>query len=207
LFLICFLQTAIAQTYHPDKMLVNGINQDYRYHHMELYFNHYPEKRPIANKDSTIMTRGYIAEYEINNNVLYLNDIKTPVNGNYNNLVSNSRKVISPKEKNLKMYWVNGLYDVGLGEARYQNPNDTLIPIYDNYLIFEIERGTITRTNTFTYKQYKTFKDYQWEFFRNTDAYTKLYQKLMRTGMDAFETDQHIYYHILFYSKRNFLKK
>ncbi|MDN3707747.1 hypothetical protein QW060_11535 [Myroides ceti] len=206
LLLLFTVQFLTAQNYHPDKIIIDGITYDYRYHHLEVYFNHYPEKRPVINKDSTIISRGYIAEYEIKDQVLYLKDIKIPVDGDYKQLVSNTNTVFQDN-KTMKMYWVNGLYDVGLGDPIITSPADTLNPVFNNYYIFEIERGTIIRTNNFTYKQYKRFKDYQWERFRYSEDYTKLYKKMLRTGIPEEDIENHIYYHILFYSKRNFLKK
>lgn len=205
--LLCCVQSAIAQTYHPDKITIDGYSYDYRYHHMEPYFNYYPDKRPVINKDSTILSRGYIAEYEIVEEQLYLRDIKTPVNDNYHDLVSNVKKVLPENEPHIKMHWVDGLFDVGLGSPNLLNSKDSLNPVYNSYYIFEIKRGIVKSTNIFSYKQYKSFKDYQWERFRYTQAYDKLYNKLLHSTIDPSEIPSHIYNHILFYSKQNFLRK
>ncbi|WP_430612577.1 hypothetical protein [Flavobacterium sp. JP2137] len=204
---LCCVQTLVAQTYHPDKIQIDGISYDYRYHHLESYFNYYPEKRPVINKDSTIISRGYIAEYEIADQQLYLRDLKIPVNGNYQELVSQAKKVLPENASGLKMHWIDGLFDVGLGNPIILHAKDSLNPIFDSYYILEIKRGVVKTTQIFNYKQYKSFKDYQWERFRNTPEYRKIYDKLQQTTMDPIDIQGHIYNHILFYSKRNFLKK
>lgn len=207
LLFFCCVQTLIAQTYHPDKIDINGVTYDYRYHHMEPYFNYYPEKRPVVNKDSTILSRGYVAEYILIDQQLYLRAIKTPIEGDYKLLVSNSKNIFADEQAGLKMYWVDGLFDVGLGSPNFAQSKDSLNPIYDSYYIFELKRGVVKSTNIFNYKQYKSFKDYQWERFRYSEEYTKLYNKLLQTTMEPIDIQLHIYNHILFYSKRNFLKK
>lgn len=197
----------IAQTYHPDKITIEGISYDYRYHHMEPYFNYYPSKRPVINKDSTIIARGYIAEYALIEQQLYLRDLKVPLNGDYQNLISSTKNIFTNEVIDLKMHWVDGLFDVGLGRPNFAQSKDSLNPIYDSYFIFELKRGLVKSTNIFSYKQYKSFKDYQWERFRYSEEYTKLYNKLLQTTMEPSDIQLHIYNHILFYSKRNFLKK
>ncbi len=203
----CCVQTLIAQTYHPDKIDINGVIYDYRYHHIEQYFNYYPDKRPVVNKDSTIIARGYIAEYALIEQQLYLRSIKTPVDGDYKHLVSNSKNIFADQQEGLKMHWVDGLFDVGLGSPNFTRSKDSLNPVFDSYYIFELKRGLVKSTQIFSYKEYKAFKDYQWERFRYSAEYTKLYNKLLQSSMDPIDIVEHIYNHILFYSKRSFLKK
>jgi len=202
-----YIQIATAQTYRPDKIVLDGVQYDFRYHHMETYFKFFNDKRPVVNKDSTIVSRGYIAEYEIKDNALYFKDLKTPINDDYSNLESNTKKVFSEGEKELKMFWVTGLFDIGLGDPIFPTAKDSLRPIYDNYLVIEIEKGEVKRTNTFSYKIYKSFKDYQLSLFKSSGGYNKLYNRLLETSIAPHEIDSHITYHILYYSKRNFLKK
>ncbi|MBW3519848.1 hypothetical protein [Flavobacterium sp. NKUCC04_CG] len=206
-FIFCCTTSLVAQTYHPDKIRIDGMISDYRYHHMETYFNYYPQKRPVVNKDSTIISRGYIAEYEIVNNQMYLRDLKTPLEGNYQHLISNTKNIITENAAPLKLHWIDGLFDVGIGNPNYPDTKDTLNPVYNTYFVFETKRGVVINTNLFNYKQYKAFKDYQWERFRPTAAYKKLYDKLLLTTLDPSAIQAHIYHNILFYSKQNFLRK
>ncbi len=207
LLFFCCVHSLVAQTYHPDKIIIDGITADYRYHHMETYFNYYPLKRPVINKDSTIISRGYIAEYEIVNQQLYLRDLKTPLNGNYQHLVSNTQNILTENGTPLKLHWIDGLFDVGLGSPNYPDLKDTLNPVYNSYYVFEIKRGLIKNTHIFTYKQYKAYKDYQWERFRYSPEYGKIYHKLQQSNMDPTAIQAHMYNNVLFYSKQNFLKK
>src|SRR5690606_22031327 len=78
-FIILFLSSLIAvaqdTAYETERTIWNGEEYPYRYHHLEQYFNYYPEKRPVASTDSTIINRNYIAVFEVKENKFYLNDL------------------------------------------------------------------------------------------------------------------------------------
>ncbi len=205
-FVSLFTIAAISQTYHPDKITIDGKTYDYRYHHMEQYFRSFPDKRPVPNKDSTLLNRGYIAEFEIDQTrTFYLKDIKIPQDNDFNRLISTMDKVSAQENEKMPLFWVNGLFDIGIGNPIYGK--DSLSPSYTQYLVIEITKGKLTRSNEFTEKQLKSFKSYQWNTFYYSAAYRRTYDLLKRSGMPEDEIEDHIYYHILFYSKRNFLIK
>lgn len=205
-FVSLFTLVVKSQTYHPDKITINGKTYDYRYHHMEQYFKSFPDKRPVPNKDSTLLNRGYIAEFEIDKeHTFYLKDIKTLQNHDIRQLVSVMNKVSNRENEAMPLFWVNGLFDIGIGDPLYEK--DSLFPSYSRYLVIEITKGKLTRLNEFTDKQLKSFKSYQWNTFYYSAAYKRTYNLLKRSGMPEEEIEDHIYYHILFYSKRNFLVK
>src|SRR5690606_1232961 len=106
---------------------------------------------------------------------------------------------LNKKNEPMFLNWVNGLFDIGLGTENFL-ANDTLKPVYDNYIVFEIQKGNIGRTETFTYNQLKLFKDYQHKRFKQTEDYTKLMRRLMYNGMTEGEASLHVYQFILFYS-------
>ncbi|WKW47210.1 hypothetical protein P3875_03875 [Myroides sp. JBRI-B21084] len=204
--LFIFISIGIyAQTnYEPEQIIWNGKTYPYRYHHMEQYFRYYPSKRPIVNKDSTILNRNYVAVFEVINKKFYLNNLF--ISGT-NSKIKNQSVLTQINSKNEPMFlnWINGLFDIGISGEKFVK-NDSITPVYDNYIVFEVKKGEITRTENFTYNQLKLFKDYQLRRFKQTIDYDKLLQRLINNGMSPFEASTHIYNFILFYSKSNFLK-
>lgn len=206
-FLFFITAQAIAQhtNYETEQILWGGISYPYRYHHLEQYFNYYPEKRPVASIDSTIINRNYVAIFEVKDNKFYLNDLL--ISGDDSEEKNHSvLKELQQKNEAMPLHWVSGLFEFGIGEGNF-HPNDTLNPYYNDYIVFEVIKGTIGRVENFTYNQMKLFKDYQYRRFRQKPDYQRLLKKLIQNGMSEMEASGHIYYYVLFYSKSNFLKK
>lgn len=191
--------------YEPENITWNGTTYPYRYHHMEQYFRYYPYKRPVPNIDTTIINRNYIAAFEVKDKKFFLNNIY--INGR--NPKTKDLSVLAELNKNdepMFLNWISGLFDIGLGAEKFL-ANDSLMPIYDQYIVFEVQKGNIGRTETFTYNQLKLFKDYQHRRFKQSIEYPKLMRRLIYNGMTEGEASLHIYQFILLYSKSNFLKK
>lgn len=205
LFIIIVSIGCYAQTkYEPEQIIWEGKKYPYRYHHMEQYFRYYPLKRPIVNKDSTILNRNYLAVFEVIDKKFYLNDLFIP--GKDLKIKNQSvLKDINTKNEPMFLNWINGLFDIGISGEKYSK-NDSLTPTYNNYIVFEVKKGEITRTENFTHNQLKLFKDYQLRRFKQTIDYDKLLQRLINNGMSPIEASTHIHDFILFYSKSNFLK-
>ncbi|WLD22970.1 hypothetical protein NU10_09585 [Flavobacterium dauae] len=193
------------KNYEPEQIKWNGSTYPYRYHHLEQYFRYYPNKRPVPNIDTTIINRNYRAVFEVKENKFYLNNIF--IKGK-NPKVKDVSVLNELNEKSEPMFlsWINGLFDIGLGNESFIK-NDSLSPVYDNYIVFEVKKGVVGRIEKFSYNEFKLFKDYQYKRFKNTLEYNRLYQHLIYNGMSEFEATSHIYTFILFYSKVNFLKK
>lgn len=197
--------SSAQKKYEPEQINWNGTVYPYRYHHMEQYFRYYPEKRPVPNIDTTIINRNYRAVFEVKNNKFFLNNIY--IQGKNKNIKDLSvLQELSPKNEPMFLSWISGLFDIGLGSEKFTK-NDTVNPIYDQYIVFEIDKGIIGRTEYFTYNQLKLFKDYQYRRFKETQDYKRLFRRLIYSGMTESEASSHIYEFILFYSKSNFLKK
>ncbi|MEG1022545.1 MAG: hypothetical protein RSE50_13645 [Myroides sp.] len=205
ILLLSTIFTWAQKKYEPENISWNGTTYPYRYHHMEQYFRYYPDKRPVPNIDTTIVNRNYIAAFEVKDKKFFLNNMyitgRNPKTKDLSVLAE-----LNKKDEPMFLSWVNGLFDIGLGTEKF-SVNDSLVPIYDNYIVFEVQKGNIGRTETFTYNQLKLFKDYQHKRFKETEDYKRLVRRLIYNGMTEGEASLHIYQFILFYSKSNFLKK
>ena len=205
ILLFSTLFTWAQKKYEPENIIWNGTTYPYRYHHMEQYFRYYPDKRPVPNIDTTIVNRNYIAAFEVKDKKFFLKNMY--INGrNPKTKDVSVLAELNKKDEPMFLSWVNGLFDIGLGTEKFIE-NDSLAPIYDNYIVFEVQKGNIGRTETFTYNQLKLFKDYQYKRFKQSVEYQKLMRRLIYNGMTEGEASLHIYQFILFYSKSNFLKK
>lgn len=199
-----FSQLIQAQVYMPDKIIYNNQEFNYRFHHLEQYFNYYPEKRIIPTKDSTIIHRGYIATYEIFENELFLREIET-TNKKNNQKVSVRDKFSPSKEQRIPLRWVNGVIQIGLGTDDFKK--DSIHPMNDSNLIIEINRGKIKRHLYLGKEEMRIFKNFQWNKYKNTHEYLVIYHKLRNKGWNESEINQHIFENILYYSKQIFLQK
>ena len=202
--ILCVNPLTAQQNYKTEQIIWNGETYPYRYHHMEQYFRYYPNKRPVASIDSTIINRNYLAIFEVIENQFYLKDFL--IKGNNSELMNQSvvHKINNKKEPML-LNWVNGLFDIGIGSETFLK-TDSINPVYDQYIVFEVKRGVIGRTELFTYNQMKLFKDYQYKRFKRTTDYDRLHSRLVYNGMTVNEANYHIYQFILFYSRSNFLR-
>lgn len=202
--ILCVNPLTAQQNYKTEQIIWNGETYPYRYHHMEQYFRYYPNKRPVASIDSTIINRNYLAIFEVIENQFYLKDFL--IKGNNSEFMNQSvlHKINNKKEPML-LNWVNGLFDIGIGSETFLK-TDSINPVYDQYIVFEVKRGVIGRTELFTYNQMKLFKDYQYKRFKSTTDYDRLHSRLVYNGMTVNEANYHIYQFILFYSRSNFLR-
>lgn len=209
LYFIIFLGIGLksnAQKYDPDYILIDSINYEYRFHHLENYFNRYPDKRPSVNLDSTIINRNYRAIFEIKNNRLYLNSLLIKRNESATNYSKNVINKIFPNENQRFLSWVSGLFYVGFGDKKI-SPQDSLHISYSQYIVLEIKNGLVVRRDDFNSKQMQAFEDYQYQRFTKTKEYAKIKERLKKsTTMSEWEIESHILKNILYYSRKNQLK-
>jgi len=204
IFTLIINLNGFAQKYQPDRVIYNNKEFDYRFHHLEQYFNYYPDKRIVINKDSTIINRGYIALYEIFENEIYLRDIKVQKKEN-SEYISVREKFNPSKEERIPLRWVNGVSQIGLGQDDFKR--DSLRPINTNNIIFEIQRGKIQRKLELGKEEMRIFKNFQFQKYQNTHEYLLLTYRLRQTELNDDQIKIHIFNNVFYYSKKIFLQK
>lgn len=209
LYIVIFICTSLltnAQKYHPDRIRINSKEYDYRQHHLEQYFNYYPEKRIVPNIDTTLVNRGYIATYEIFDDQIFLLDLEIPRTKNdFRQLKSIREKFSTSKSERIPLRWVNGVIHIGIGEDSFKK--DSLMPTNTNNLILEIQKGRVVRTENFNKEEIRVFKNFQWNKFYTTREYYVIYNKLKKLGYLEGEITKHIFDNLLYYSKKIHLRK
>lgn len=204
------IEESFVTTQMRDKVIYNGKEYSIYHYLLEPYFAKYPEKKPELKIQSSALDRGYIAEFEIIENELFLTDIKIQIR----NELSNDLKVklvsvyqdIFPGTKKKKAKWKTGFIELPYGKMKnsYASP-----PTYENYWILEVKRGNIIEARNYNNEEFNKFKSRQFNKFKKTKKYRKLircFKKINHKIIKGNEADFRIKNHILDYTTR-FLTK
>lgn len=166
-----FLGSKVSATaQYPDKIIYHGRTYNLHTNPLEAYFGKYPDKRPKGGLMSTALWRGYIATFEIRDNQLFLRDIEVEY-----------RDTLSKKEYDLQ--WKSVLSEVFLGGDPVKidwftgllvMPYGKLInyvhmgygSTYKNYILLEINEGSLQEAERFSYNEYERFKERQFAAFK-----------------------------------------
>ena len=122
-----------------DIIIYNGIEYRITQYPMELYFNRYPKRRPLAG--STNLYRGYIATFEIINNELWVIKIETyGVGNNARNLVDVTNTYLGGNNR-MKVDWYSGSIFLPQGSLLSFDRFLLYEYIYEYFTIIEIING------------------------------------------------------------------
>lgn len=89
-------------------------------------------------------------------------------------------EVLSEKEK-LKIDWLKGILVIPCGEiVNYVHMGYG--STYENYILLEIADGKLINTKEFDYKEYEKFRERQFEAFKKTEEYKKVFENLRKKG-------------------------
>lgn len=78
LLIFCVLQSwlCLANAQIPDKIYYNKTLHYLNSNPLEVYFDQFPEKRPLSKIGATSLWRGYVATFEISDFKLWLIDVE-----------------------------------------------------------------------------------------------------------------------------------
>jgi len=127
-----------ASEQYPDLLIYNGNEYEIDNYPIESYFEIYPNVRP-GNRNRNLnsaLLRGYRARYEIINNELILINIET-MGSNGNWIIINNRNI----RNRIKINTFTGRIGIPNGGITWVFIGFT--PIYENYIILEIENGDL----------------------------------------------------------------
>ena len=181
--------TITAQT--PDVIIFNGKKYDLNTNPLEPYFDKFPNKRPEGGVNSTNLWRGYLAYFEIIDKQLFVTDIEILIESDKNDeideyslpeyeWVSVFEQVFPNKEK-FKIDWYTGILILPHGKM-IEYVHMGYASIYSKYWLLEIESGVFNEARKYNNKKFVKFKKRQYEEFKKTDEYDKLYNELKSSG-------------------------
>lgn len=158
--LTSFLATeAFATAQIPDILIYKGEEYALFSNPLEEYFEKHPDEKPQSDVTNTALWRGYIATFEIKDNQLFIKDIEIQ----YYDEISDEylwRSVIEevfPNQKEVKVDWFTGLLVIPQGKlVNYVHMG--YASTYENYILFEIDKGNLTKEKKFNHKEYEKFK-------------------------------------------------
>jgi len=175
---------ALATAQMPDKIFYNG--QEYALHSnpMEDYFEKFPDKKPKTGMVSSALWRGYVATFEISDGALVLKDIQAEVpkkdsGKSFDTEWKSFLSDIAPDNKRLKIDWFTGILVLPYGKLInyvHMGYGST----FENYILLEINNGDFKQSREFNHKEYEKFKERQFEAFKKTGEYKKLYDDLKK---------------------------
>lgn len=201
LFIILFLNNYSplrATTQLKDKIIYKGKEYSITPNILEPFFNKHPDKRPKIYRESSNLDKGYIAKFEIIDNILYLTDLlvleqiksKSTIDINYISVYN----TIFTNGKKLKVTWESGILELPYGDLinQYTLPNS----IYSNYLVIDFKKGKLIEERNFSFEELKEFREKQFGKFKNSRHYKKLIKSFKitrpRESIDINELDWYI---------------
>jgi len=163
----------------PDIIIIEGVEYELYDYPLEEIFKKYPEKRQITNVTCTALWRGYIATYELINNVLYLKEIEIKYIDSAKNEISkrqNYLKILFPEKDSIKVDWYTGILRISNGKEICYNEKKRLF-FYERFFIFEIQNGVLTNSKELDYVSINEFIEKQFQEFIKSNDYLIVYEE------------------------------
>ncbi len=188
-----FYFQVFATAQQSDRIIYNGKKYALFNNPLEEYFDKYPDKRPKNDILSTSNWRDYIATFEIRNNSLLLKDIEIEVSdtssGNENDLKYQSiLNEVFPDTTQIKIDWLTGMLVLPYGKiVNYVHLGYG--STFNNYILLEIDKGNLKKEIKLNHKEYKKYRQKQFEVFKKTDEYKNLKEDSKKDGKTDKEID------------------
>lgn len=176
----------------PDKINFKGTEYSLNSNPLEPYFEKFPDKRPESGMVSTALWRGYIAYFKIIDKQLILTDIQImqmsdeKSRDNYQVKWVSVLEEVFPSKNLIKVDWYTGILILPHGEM-VDYVHMGYASTYSNYWLLEIDNGNLNEARAYNNKEFVAFKKRQFEEFKKTDAYKKLYADLKEN--DTYNDD------------------
>jgi hypothetical protein len=167
---------------YPDKITFKGTEYSLNSNPLELYFEKYPDKRPQSGIMSTALWRGYVAHFEIIDAQLFVTDIKIEVpdkesDDSYPYKWISAYEQVFPNSIKTKIDWYSGILILPHGKM-VEYVHMGYASTYSKYWLLEIEQGNFNEARKYKNKEFVRFKKRQFEVFKKTEEYKKLYTEL-----------------------------
>ncbi|MBL4649607.1 MAG: hypothetical protein JKY03_07740 [Aureispira sp.] len=198
LLLNCFVQDVSATAQIPDRLIYEGKSYHLHNNPLEVYFKEHPKKRPEGEVTSTALWRGYIATFEIQDQVLVLKDLQIEVYEHQegkeewmpNTTLKSVLKEVFPEEEAFIIDWCTEVLILPSGKL-IKYVHHAYASIFEQYVLLEMKEGTLTQSKAFDTAGYLAFKKQQLERFKATTDYqtylTKWKEKYDYTVEDVDE--------------------
>lgn len=179
-----------------DILLYNNdeyyLNEEY----LENYFKEFQDQKPKIESCFTALWRGYIATFEIRDEQLFVKDIRM-----YSDPKLNLKILNDLFPNNNKFEWFSGLIRIDAFRGEYDDEHPDAI-----FKFLEILNGNLKNVWELNYEDFQAFKELQFEYFKGTESYNKLYSLWRNNNpkMPDSEIDKYISEGIIRNSKELF---
>ena len=178
LFLSYAIQDVSATAQIPDRLIYQGKSYNLHNNPLEVYFKEHPKKRPEGDVSSTALWRGYIATFEIQNDVLILKDLQIEVYEHQegreawapNTALKSVLKEVFPEEDTIKIDWCTEILILPSGRIQ-KYVHQGYASSFEQYVLLEVKEGSLVEAKTFDYEGYLAFKKEQLKRFKTTSSY------------------------------------
>lgn len=163
----------------PDTLYYNGKKYYVDDGPLQLFFEEFPEKRPITDVLETDLYRGYIATFEIIGDELFVKKLEVL---RTNTFAFETVAIGYPETS--KFDWFSGL-------IRIEDPKNKLHdrdPGY-RFQLLEIRNGNLVRVRTMDREQLRAFKEAQLGYFLLSDDFPRFVAR-MRSKNSALTDKQ-----------------
>lgn len=184
--ILFFIASALATAQIPDRLIYNGKKYMLHTNPLEVYFEANPERRPEGESFSTALWRGYIADFEVENEVLYVNNVYVESYDGTDRVLKSVKAEVFPNQEKVKADWFTSLLVVPYGKMKnyvHMGYGST----YSKYYMFEVSNGDITQLKQMNHRQYESFKDAQFRAFKTTDEYKKIVGEILSEDPNTTE--------------------
>ena len=175
-----------------DTLLFQGKTHDLHVNPLNPFFEEYPELKPESEVTVTSNRRGYEATFSIINDQLYVNDITVLRKGffkwNDTRDVSVIRDVF-PEKLDRRLKWYSGLLISPKGKV-VKYIHGGYASQFERYFLIRVKKGIVTEYDEMTLKQWKSYKQRQFEAYKQTKEYQILHKDMM-AELPSF-TDQQV---------------
>jgi len=202
IFLIgIFSMRLFATQQREDKVIYRGKTYFMPTFPMNAYFEIHPEKKPSSDVLITSLWRGHVATYEFKENALFLKDIEVPIERKvgvppYEMTWKSVMSQVVPKGKRLPVDWHSGI--LVLSHGKFVDDVDGVSGMsYSKYLLLEVKKGKITGRRRYDLKQFKQFKEQQFQAYKKTDSYRQEVAERKQQGDSQAEIDSQLKYFIM----------
>jgi len=168
-----------------DSLIYDGKDYYLNEEILEWYFYKHPERRPDLKAHCTALWRGYVATFEIKEGQLFVEDVSIS-----EDTKANLKKIRELFPRNRKFEWYSGLIRIDEFRGEWDDENEGAMFEY-----LEIYKGDLIQKRTMDFEELEIFKAYQFEYFKTTEEYRKVYTiwKNNTPTMEDREIDEYIY--------------
>jgi hypothetical protein len=184
LIAICIFasDTVYGTAQESDVLFLDGKARAILTNPLEEYLSEHPEKRPTSGSQLTSLWRGYVAKWDIVDDMLSLADITVRqirfVDGESWPIETASvLSEVFPRQDSVPATWYTGYIIVPDGK-RIEYVHMGYGSTYKRYIVLTVREGRVTQREHFRAKEFREFRLKQFELYRKTDEYKNELAKL-----------------------------